>query len=257
MRDDLFKYGPGNIREFFKEHLAAILYTIIFHLVILIVLVNVKIEGLKQDKELGVMIDFSKEKSLEDMLKEQDVEVPDEWLKKVYEAREKASNRAVNVNDVEKEDISTKDFVNEILDELEQGKDEKSIEDREKWKEIISSYVYDEPPAKSPEKQKKTQPFTGPTTITYEFLEQPLKRQKVDMVIPVYLCEGSGDVTVEVKVHRDGTVSDVSVVSTDCDSDPTCFVEAARSAAGDSRFMIDLSAPEKQRARITYHFIAQ
>jgi hypothetical protein len=60
---DLFSYGPRNFREFVKTNHVAILYTVIIHLVILIVMVLVKVDGLKQDRELGVMLDFTEEKT--------------------------------------------------------------------------------------------------------------------------------------------------------------------------------------------------
>ena len=43
--------------------------------------------------------------------------------------------------------------MNDLLDELEGQKDEDFIKDREKWKAIISSYVYDEDPL--PEKKEE------------------------------------------------------------------------------------------------------
>jgi hypothetical protein len=81
---------------------------------------------------------------VEEMLNDESIELPSEWIEHVFEARERASNRAVNVNDAVNQDISTADYVNELLKELESQKDEAFLEDREKWKEIISSYVYDE-----------------------------------------------------------------------------------------------------------------
>ncbi|MCA1746769.1 MAG: hypothetical protein LC655_03670, partial [Bacteroidales bacterium] len=122
----------------------AILYTVIIHLVILIVMVLAKVDGLKQDKEVGVMLDFTEEKTLEEMMDEENIDLPPEWIEHVFQARERASNRAVNLDDAVNEEISTSDYVNDLLEELESQKDEEFLEDREKWKKIISSYVYDE-----------------------------------------------------------------------------------------------------------------
>jgi hypothetical protein len=255
---DLFSYGPRNIKEFVKTNHVAILYTVIIHLAILIVMVLVKVEGLKQDKELGVMLDFTEEKTLEEMMEEERIDLPPEWIEHVYEARERASNRAVNLNDAVNEEISTSDYVNELLEELESQKDEEFLEDRERWKEIISSYVYEDEKAEPPSKSgQEEEPFTGPTTITYEFIDPPKDRQKRSLTIPVYRCEGSALVKVDLEVRPDGTVRNVSVVSVETLRDPGCFTEAAQNAALTSTFRSDYSAPDRQRARITYQFVAQ
>lgn len=256
MSDDLFSYGPKNIGEFFKKNLVAILYTIILHLIIFIVLVFIKVDGLKNDRELGVMLDFTEEKSLEEMLEEEMVEVPAEWLEQVYAAREQASNLAVNINEEVQDQLSTDDYVQKLLDELESQKDEEFIKDREKWEEIISSYVYEDTPAKEEIEKEEEAPFTGPTNITFEFLEPPVDRMNRHFTIPVYKCEGSAQVIVDIEVTKDGFVSDASV-SRSTAADSPCFSEAAIEAALTSRFRSDQSAPDKHKARITYQFIAQ
>ncbi len=255
---DLFSYGPRNFKEFVKTNHVAILYTVIIHLVILIVMVLVKVEGLKQDKELGVVLDFTEEKTLDEMLEKENIDLPPEWIEHVFEAREQASNRAVNLDDAVNEEISTDDYVNELLEELESQKDEEFLEDREKWEEIISSYVYDEEQAEPPAKADEVEePYTGPTTITYEFIDPPKDRKKRNLTVPVYRCEGSALVKVALDVRPDGTVRNVSVLSVETERDFGCFTEAAKNAALTSTFRSDYSAPERQRVRITYQFVAQ
>jgi hypothetical protein len=252
---DLFSYGPKGIREFVKTNLVAILYTIIFHLLIVIVLVLTKVEGLKQDHELGVTLDFTEEQTLEDLLKDENIEVPAEWIEKVFEARQQSSNRAVNLNDEVNQEISTQDYLQDLLDELESQKDEEFKENREKLKEIISSSVYEEETL--PEKEDDEKNFTGPTTIVFEFLDSPKDRKKRRLSIPVYKCEGSALVVVDLIVRQDGSVSNVNVLSSETINDPSCFIEAAKNAASTSTFKSDFGAPEKQHARITYQFVAQ
>jgi len=257
MRDDLFSYGPKSIKEFLKVNLVPILWTIILHLVVIIILLIVKVDSLKKDQELGVLLDFTEEKTLEDLLEEEMVEVPAEWLEQVYEAREKASNRAVNVNDEVQAQLSTDDYVQQLLDELESQKDEEFLKDREKWEEIISEYVFDDEPLPEVLEEEEEEPFVGPTTITFEFLEPPLDRRKVIFTIPVYRCEGSSLVVVDIVVAQNGSVSSASVSRNSAGESTPCFVEAATDAALSSIFKSDFSAPEKQKARITYQFIAQ
>ena len=254
---ELFSYGPKNFKQFVKSNLVAILYTIIIHLLVLIILVITKVEGLKQDLEVGVKIDFTEEVSLEELLKEQNIEVPAEWIEQVFEARQQASNRAVNLHDEVNQQISTEDYLNDLLDELESQKDEEFIKNREKLEEIISSSVFEKEALKETQQDQKLENYTGPTTITYEFTDAPKSRKKRNLTIPVYRCEGSAFVIVELVVRQDGSVSSVTVVSAETSLDPACFIEAAERAASSSHFQSDYNAPEKHRAQISYQFIAQ
>jgi hypothetical protein len=254
--EDVFTYGWKGFRKFIKGNLVAILYTLIFHLVILIILVFVKVEGLKRDQELGVRLEFE-DKTIEEILAEQEIDLPAEWIDQIMQQRELASNRAVNLNAEKKfnEDISTEDYVRDLLDQIELARNQKDREKLEELKAILASADY-LPPKDEQEKEDQGE-YTGPTTITFEFLEEPVKRGKVLLTVPVYRCQGSGLVRVEVTVARDGYVTEASIRDPIEGDDRTCFAEAALSAARSSKFRIEINAPEKQRAMITYNFIAQ
>ena len=235
----------------------AILYTLIFHLVVLIFFVFVKVEGLKNDHELGIELEFE-ERTLESMLEEMEEmeEVPAEWLEQLMRQRELSSNRAVNLNAENQfsEDISTDDYVQELLDQIEEARD---MEDREKMEElqaILASADYVPPEAGEEDEQGE---YSGPTTITFEFLEEPVSRGKVKLTIPVYRCQGSGLVRVQVFVAPDGSVREAQVLEPIEGSDRVCFADAAMAAARSSQFRIELSGPTKHKAVITYSFIAQ
>jgi hypothetical protein len=252
--EEFFSYGRSGIKKFFKENLVAILYTLILHLVVLIILVFIKVDGLKNDHELGIELEFE-EKTLESMMEEEMVDVPAEWLEQLMQQRELSSNRAVNLNAENqfKEDISTNEYVNELLDQIEEARD---MEDREKMEElqaILASADY-VPPEVGEEEEGQ---YSGPTTITFAFLEEPVSRAKVKLTIPVYRCQGSGQVRVQVSVATDGSVREAKVLEPIEGSDRVCFADAAMAAARSSRFRIELSGPAKHTAVITYSFIAQ
>ena len=254
--EEVFSYGWKGFRRFLKEHHRAILYTLIFHLVVLIILIFVKVEGLKNDRELGVEIEFE-EKPLEEILEEEASEVPEEWLEEVLRQRELFSNRAVNVNAENQfsEEISTDEYVQDLLDQIEQARREEDRERLEELQAILAAADY-VPPREQSEAEENGS-YTGPTTITYEFQEPPRQRGRVFLTVPVYRCQGSGLVRVEVSVARNGEVSSAKVLDPIEGNDRVCFADAALEAARSSRFRIDLSAPEKHRAIITYTFIAQ
>ena len=252
--DELFSYGWSGVKRFIRENLRAILYTLIFHLVVLIILIFVQVEGLKRDHELGIRLEFEK-KTVEDFLEEEMADVPAEWLEEVMRQREASSNRAVNLNAEAgfNEDISTDDYVQDLLDQIEQARNQEDREKLEELQAILASADY-VPPGGEPAKEQGE--YTGPTTITYEFLDEPRQRGKVELTIPVYRCQGSGMVRVEITVGNDGTVQSAEVKAIK-GADRVCFADAALSAARSSLFRIDFYAPQKQRAVITYSFIAQ
>ena len=126
--EDVFSYGWSGIKKFVKQNHVSILYTLIFHLVVLIILIFVKVEGLKKDHELGIKLEFE-EKTIEEILAEEAVEIPAEWIEQIMQQREISSNRAVNLNaeDEFSEDISTDEYVQDLLDQIEQ-KVERALE---------------------------------------------------------------------------------------------------------------------------------
>jgi len=252
--DEIFKYGRGGIKSFFKENRIAILYTLIFHLVVLIIFIFVKVEGLKSDQELGIELEFE-ERTIEQMLAEEDIEVPAEWLEEIMRQRELSSNRAVNLNAEDKlnEEISTKEYVNDLLDQIEAARNEEDREKLEELQAILATADYLPPSAE----EEEGADYSGPTTITFEFLDEPVNRGKVELTIPVYRCQGSGIVKVAVSVAPDGRVREARVLEPIVGSDRVCFADAALSAARSSQFRIELSGPAKHRAVITYSFVAQ
>ena len=253
--DDIFHYGWKGVRRFIKENRVALLYTLMIHLVVLIIMVFLKVEGLKKDHELGIELEFE-EKTIEDLLAEKEAEVPAEWLEELLRQRELSSNRAVNLNaeDQLSKDISTSDYVKDLLEQIEQARDQEDREKLEELQAILATADYVPP---SSDVEEENNDYTGPTTITFEFLQNPVNRGKVMLTIPVYRCQGSGIVKVEVAVAPDGSVKEARVLEPIVGSDKVCFADAALSAARSSRFRIELSGPERHMALITYTFIAQ
>jgi hypothetical protein len=256
--EEYFSYGRSGIRQFFKRNLVPILYTLIIHLVLLITFLFIRVDGLKKDQELGIRLEFE-EPTLESMLEEMKEmeEVPADWLEQLMQQREIASNRAVNLNAENQftEDISTDDFVQELLDQIEEARDQEDREKIEELQAILASADY-VPPEPGGEDNEGSE-YSGPTTITYEFLEEPRDRGKVNLSIPVYRCQGSGLVRVQVFVAPDGSVRDAEVLEPIEGTDRVCFSDAALAAALSSRFRIELNGPARHRAVITYTFIAQ
>jgi hypothetical protein len=152
------------------------------------------------------------------------------------------------------EEISTRDYVNDLLEQIEEARNQQDREKLEELQAILASADYVPP---SIEEEAEESVYSGPTTITFEFLEEPLNRGKVELTVPVYRCQGSGQVKVEVLVAPDGSVREARVLEPIVGTDRVCFADAALAAALSSRFRIELSGPAKHRAVISYSFIAQ
>jgi len=95
--------------------------------------------------------------------------------------------------------------------------------------------------------------YKGPTTISYS-LEG---RTEVYINPPVYQCQGSGKVVVDIVVNQSGYVTDASINKPLSQITEECLIDAANRAALVTRFNAKNTAPDKQRGRITYIFIAQ
>ncbi len=94
----------------------------------------------------------------------------------------------------------------------------------------------------------------GNVTVSFS-LDNPV-RYAVRMPVPAYMCEGGGEVVVDVVVNASGEVIDCKVNEALSEKNP-CLREAALSKAGSSLFNADPSAPARQRGTISYLFVAQ
>ena len=65
------------------------------------------------------------------------------------------------------------------------------------------------------------------------------------LTVPVYRCQGSGMVRVEIVVAPDGRVTDAEVLEPIEGTDRICFADAALAAARSSRFRIEIKRTRK------------
>lgn len=102
-------------------------------------------------------------------------------------------------------------------------------------------------------KIEEEQVYKGPTNIYFE-----LKGRKVaNLPIPVYKCKGGGTVQVDIRVSQRGKVEWVSINNSGSDTKDQCFLDAAKEAAQGTRFNFSTAAKSLQEGYIIYHFVAQ
>lgn len=91
----------------------------------------------------------------------------------------------------------------------------------------------------------------GRVTVSFS-LKNPVRTSR-RLIVPAYLCEGGGEVSVDITVNRSGEVTAAKIVGGGDD----CMRETALRAARSSLFNIDAAAPVRQQGTITYIFIPQ
>jgi len=235
--------------------MAGILGTVSFHLVLLIVFFLFKIKTTAPEQETGILVQFQDIKQVE---QEKPEKKEEKKLDKQYE-RIARSNIGVNVaNKLEKE-INTKAYESQLKQELYNQRPEDRT--REYLNELENKLQRKKPaqgeegiePASNPAPDKKQKPYTGPTNIYYNL---PGRHARY-LAVPVYLCEGSGKVTLNIIVNQEGQVSDANFARESSTVDDPCLYDAAEKAALNTLFNIDMKAASSQHGTITYHFVAQ
>ncbi|MBR4850815.1 MAG: energy transducer TonB [Tidjanibacter sp.] len=94
----------------------------------------------------------------------------------------------------------------------------------------------------------------GKVTVSYS-LKDPV-RHALRMPVPAYMCQGGGEVVVNIVVNRNGEVLEAKIDESLSEQN-SCLREAALAKAADSFFNADVSAPARQRGTISYLFISQ
>lgn len=94
----------------------------------------------------------------------------------------------------------------------------------------------------------------GNVTVSFS-LANPV-RYAIKMPVPAYMCEGGGEVVVDIVVNTSGEVVDCKINDA-LSAKNSCLREAALSKAGSSLFNADPSAPARQKGTIEYMFVAQ
>ena len=245
--------------DYIERHKIGILTTIIIHLLLVTLFMVLQFGVFKKKKEKQeVFIDF-----VDPTLLEKAIEQKKEEVKKVSQQQLiKDLNKEYSIKNVavNEADVDAKPSIDKMVDDI---KGELNIKDRktteqdapqQKIEEFKKKEVLTEKKPEYTENSKGERTFyKGATTTTY-FLKN---RMHVHIPLPVYQCQGSGKVVMEITVNRDGYVMDATINKQQSQISADCFMEAATRCALSTRFNDSTTAPEKQQGKITYIFIAQ
>lgn len=233
---------------------------LIIHLVAAIIFMLIKIGTLSESVASEILVEF--DEAVEVPLVEEEIELPP-TMAEIFENNEEIYNIARNLSAVTEEKINIDEYIDKVKEELIQsgklGQDnyidnqKRAIDPLEKGEAEMESSDKQSETDKNSELGKIESAFTGPTRIYYDLPG----RYHTYLPIPIYKCEGSGNVTLSIEVNPFGTVVKASIITASSTTVEECLIETAINAAMLSKFNSDASAPKIQVGTLTYQFVAQ
>lgn len=233
-----------------KEDKAGLQFTIIFHLVVLIILLVWGI-GHELVAENSFVLDFTKQEQKELEQKKQDFQ---EDINKKLDDMIAAANRDNPIRNVAvsnnlRDDRHSAQEASDLMSDAARLAAELKAGYKSDIEEDAREETVDIKP-KEPKNEGKE--YKGPSVLSWT-LEG---RKASHLPIPAYRCYGAGEVTVIISVDQQGNVVNAKVNDAASSADD-CLRNFAVRAARLSKFNRDISAPTRQVGEIVYSFIAQ
>jgi len=230
-----------------RSKLNGILGTIAFHLLFVVFFMGIKLHKADVPEKNIIEIDFEETDDLLQKKLEQLKQDKQEALASELEEEVLKSNRAVNLNEKTAKELSTEEYVKDLMKEL-------NIETLESPKEPdVNGNM---PSPSKPVNQNQEPPdegeYAGPTKIKYALKD----RSKVYIPVPSFKCPDRGLVVVDIVVNPSGDVLSANI-SPDSPIVSGCLASEALQAARQSQFNRKADAPEKQQGYISFEFRAQ
>lgn len=260
--EDLFNENqPKGFKQWIINHQVGLLGTVVFHLLLMVVVLIVKLSPVKDEGntiylellEPEVISKTDAAKQTQELLKNSDPKL----------ISQSHDNKATTVRNV-----AVNNNLDKLTDKLVDDKFGKSnpvyeearkLEERMKANQQLykKSLESDKMPATQQAQQSggprssSDKAYKGASVLSYSVEG----RQGTFLPVPAYLCEGGGDVVVNIVVNQRGIVVDAAI-SARTNASECLFAEALK-AAKRSRFTMDEKASSSQKGIITYRFVAQ
>jgi len=232
--------------------------TIIIHLTVAVIFMSVKVSAMKHeiaaeiilaveeelpDRDLEKAMELAKSDQFKDLTPEEMVNIIKNLADKPLDIDPKEYEEMVKQEMIKSGMLNESNFLDEQKMAEEAGIEEIAIPDDEVKPQVTEK--------KDKPDEKGT--FRGPTRIFYDLTG----RHHVFLPIPIYKCQGAGQITLSIAVDRSGNVIKASPASGLSTTKDPCLTETAIEHALKSRFNPDLSAPEKQGGFLTFVFVSQ
>jgi len=245
----------------YEGRLVGIFGTVILHLIAGIIFMSFQIKSLRTDNSDEFVVEFMPEDTPED--KEKLIELPVTAIEKILQGDQEMLNIARNLSNQSEQKIDPSDYIDKVKEELiKSGKlgADNYIDELKRQKEKgDEALAFNNDSTKSlnkdqpDESQKIASNYKGPTRIYYELKG----RTHLYLPIPIYLCQGSGKVTLAIEVNIKGDVEKAQVVAGESTTSDPCLIETAIKTALISRFNPDANSPKIQKGTLSYEFVAQ
>jgi hypothetical protein len=242
----------------FEITFTAIMATIIIHLTVAVVFMSVKISALHREIAAEIILSFEEELPDPDMEKALELAKSDQFQ---GASAEELVNIIKNIAD-KPMDIDPREYENMVKEEMIKSGllneknfiDDRKIEEEAGMEELaIPKEEVNPEVTEQKEKPAEKGTFRGPTRIFYDLAG----RQHVFLPVPIYKCEGAGQITLAIVVDRSGSVIKAEPASKLSSTKDPCLTETAVEHAYKSRFNSDQNAPEKQGGFLTFVFVSQ
>jgi len=236
----------------------AVMATIILHLLVAVIFMSVKVSAMKRELAAEIILDMEEEISEEDMKKAIELSKNDFFegatAEELVNIIKNLADKPIDIDPEEYQDMVKEELIksgmlkeNNFIDEQkmaeEAGREEIAMPTEEVKTQLMEK--------KERPEEKGT--FRGPTRIYYDLAG----RHHVFLPIPIYKCEGAGQITLSIEVDRSGNVVKAEPASSLSTTHDPCLTETAVTHALRSRFNSDINAPVKQAGFLTFVFVAQ
>lgn len=250
----------ADVMKQYEGKLAGILGTIIIHLIGGIIFMSVKLSSLYNENRSEFVVEFEQER---DYVEEELIEVP-VTLEQLFENDERYLDIIKNIANQDVADIDPMELQDRVKEELIAsgmlGEDNFIDEQKNTIEELDEgdTAIESSPEEKDSIAIKKSANelaamYQGPTRINYN-LEN---RYHLKLPIPIYKCENSGLIIINILVDQKGRITDYSLDEESSSTSDECLLEAAISSIQRTRFNPDNKAPKKQAGYISFEFVAQ
>jgi hypothetical protein len=242
----------------FEIIFTAVMTTVIIHLLVAVIFMSVKVSAMR--REFAAEIILTMEEELPDPDMEKAIKLSKSDLFEGATAEElvniikNLADKPIDIDPEEYQDMVKEELIKSGMLNEQNFIDEKKMAEEAGSEEIA---VPDEE-IKTQVTEKKDKPeekgtFRGPTRIYYDLAG----RHHVYLPIPIYKCEGAGQVTIAIEVDQRGNVIKAEPASSLSTTRDPCLTETAVSHAFRSRFNSDISAPVRQAGYLTFVFVSQ
>ncbi|MBW6501591.1 MAG: hypothetical protein K0B05_09385 [Bacteroidales bacterium] len=246
----------------YEGKLVGILGTVIIHLIAAIIFMSFKLYNLKIELPKDFEIEFAafEEPEIEERL----IDLPATSVENIFRDDEYMLNIARNLANRSDVKIDPAEYIDMVKEELIRSGmlgEDNYIDEQKRLSEMMEGeeliYENEDPESTKEEKPKESQEmaanYQGPTRIFYDLRG----RTHTYLPIPIYKCEGSGQVTLQIEVNQRGAVESAQIIARESTTKDPCLIETAIGSAMISRFNPDINSPKTQKGTLTYLFVAQ